>query len=99
MQLTLELKLQGFLLTLNMHIMKYVYESPDNGRTVYKREPGSPDRVVVKDETEQEHDATNRWTAWRDILRAAKHNPALSEALDRAQIIYELSRQDQIDKG
>jgi hypothetical protein len=54
---------------------------------------------MVKDETEQERDDTNRWCAWRDILRAAKHNPALSEALDCAQIIYELSRQDQIDKG
>jgi hypothetical protein len=78
--------------------MKYVYESPDSGQTVYERVAGTLDRVVVKDGTEQEHDATNRWTAWRDILRAAKHNPALSEALDRAQIIYELSRQDSVDK-
>ena len=79
--------------------MKYVYESPDSGRTVYERVAGTLDRVVVKDETEQERDATNRWTAWRDILRAAKHNPALSDALDRAQIIYELSRQNPVDKG
>ena len=79
--------------------MKYVYESPDSGRTVYERVAGTLDRVVVKDETEQERDATNRWTAWRDILRAANYNPALSEALDRAQIIYELSRQNPVDKG
>jgi len=79
--------------------MKYVYESPDSGRTVYERVSGTLDRVVIKDETEQERDATNRWTAWRDILRAAKHNPALSEALDRAQIIYELSRQNPVDKS
>jgi hypothetical protein len=72
-----------------------IFESPNSGRTVYKREPGSPDRVVVNDETEQERDDTNRWVAWRDILRAAKTNPALHEALDRAQIIYELSRYDQ----
>ena len=71
-----------------------IFESPDSGRTVYKRVAGTLDRIAVKDETEQERDATNRWTAWRDILRAAKHNPALSEALDRAQIIYELSRND-----
>lgn len=78
--------------------MKYVYESPNSGQTVYERVAGTLDRVVVKDDTEQDRDATNRWTAWRDILRAAKHNPALSEALDRAQIIYELSRQNQVDK-
>ena len=79
--------------------MKYVYESPDSGRTVYERVSGTLDRIMIKDETEQERDATNRWTAWRDILRAAKHNPALSEALDRAQIIYELSRQNPVDKS
>ena len=71
-----------------------IFESPDSGRTVYKRIAGTLDRVAVKDETEQERDDTNRWCAWRDILRAARHNPALSEALDRAQIIYELSRDD-----
>jgi len=71
-----------------------IFESPDSGRTVYKRVAGTLDRVAVKDETDQERDDTNRWCAWRDILRAARHNPALSEALDRAQIIYELSRND-----
>lgn len=71
-----------------------IFESPDSGRTVYERVAGTLDRIAVKDETEQERDDTNRWTAWRDILRAAKHNPVLSEALDRAQIIYELSRND-----
>ena len=76
-----------------------IFESPDSGRTVYERVAGTLDRVAVKDETEQERDDTNRWTAWRDILRAAKNNPALSEALDRAQIIYELSRQNPVDKG
>ena len=75
-----------------------IFESPDSGQTVYERVAGTLDRVVVKDDTEQDRDATNRWTAWRDILRAAKHNSALSEALDRAQIIYELSRQNQVDK-
>ena len=75
-----------------------IFESPDSGQPVYERVAGTLDRVVVRDETEQERDATNRWTAWRDILRAAKHNPALSEAIDRAQIIYELSRQNPVDK-
>ena len=93
MQLTLDL-FQGFLLALNMYIMKYVYESPDNGRTVYKREPGSPDRVLVKDETEQEREDTNRWIMWRDVLTAAKTNPELKEALDRARLLYELTRRE-----
>jgi hypothetical protein len=76
-----------------------IFESPDSGQTVYERVAGTLDRISIKNETEQERDDTNRWTAWRDILRAAKHNPALSEALDRAQIIYELSRQNPVDKN
>ena len=77
-----------------MHIMKFIYESPDGGKTVYKREPGSPDRVVIKDDTEQEREDTNRWIMWRDILRAAKTNPELTEALDRARVLYELTRRE-----
>lgn len=30
-----------------------------------------------------------------DMVRAAEHTPALQEALDRAKVIYELSRQEQ----
>jgi len=32
---------------------------------------------------------------WGDIRRAAKTNPLLQEALDRAKIIYELSKKDE----
>jgi hypothetical protein len=36
----------------------------------------------------------DQWLMWRDILTASKNNPALKEALDRAQIIYELYRNE-----
>jgi hypothetical protein len=29
---------------------KYIYESPDKGKTVYRREFGKPERELVKDD-------------------------------------------------
>jgi hypothetical protein len=49
---------------------------------------------LVKDETEQEREDTNRWIMWRDVLTAAKTNPELKEALDRARLLYELTRRE-----
>ena len=70
-----------------------IFESPDGGRTVFARPPHVVDRVdvTVNPETQE---LNNLWFQWRDILTAAKTNPALKEALDRAQVIYELSRHD-----
>ena len=70
-----------------------IFESPDGGRTVFARPPHIVDRVDVTvnpDTMELNH----LWFQWRDILTAAKTNPALREALDRAQVIYELSRNE-----
>jgi len=74
--------------------MTYIYESPNSGKTVYRRKLGTDQKELVKDETGTEIEVTNQWIMWRDILRSAKTNPALKEALDRAQIIYELSRRE-----
>lgn len=70
-----------------------IFESPDGGKTVFARPPHIADRidVTVNPETME---LNNLWFQWRDILTAAKTNPALKEALDRAQVIYELSRHD-----
>jgi hypothetical protein len=72
----------------------YIYESPDGGETVYARESGSTERRMigqslkaaglVKD-LEQDR-------LWGNIRRAAETNPALQDALDRAVVIYQLSK-------
>ena len=33
--------------------MTYIYESPDKGKTVYKREFNTSDKILVKDSTQQ----------------------------------------------
>jgi hypothetical protein len=68
-----------------------IFESPDGGKTVFARPPHIVDRIEV---TQESLELNHLWFQWRDILTAAKHNPSLKEALDRAQIIYELSRND-----
>jgi hypothetical protein len=71
-----------------------IFESPDGGKTVFARPPHTVNKVDVTAVTPEDQELNNLWFAWRDILTASKDNPALREALDRAQIIYELSRRD-----
>jgi hypothetical protein len=71
-----------------------IFESPDGGRTVFSRLPHTVERVDVTAITPESQELNHLWFQWRDILTAAKHNTALKEALDRAQVIYELSRND-----
>jgi len=77
----------------------YIYERVDN--VVYARESGSLDREAIgwnhDPRTEDgrpliSHIQDNK--LWGEIRRAAKTNPLLQEALDRAKIIYELSKKD-----
>jgi hypothetical protein len=68
-----------------------IFESPDKGKTVYSRLVNTLQRQPVDIE---QASLNNLWIAWRDILQASRTNLALREALDRAYIIYELSRHD-----
>ena len=76
--------------------MTYIFESPDGGDTIYRREMGKTDRILhhVSPKKKQLQQAQDRWIMWQDILQASKTNPALQTALDQAQVIYELSRHD-----
>jgi hypothetical protein len=68
-----------------------IFESPDGGKTVFARPPHIVDKIQITPESQE---LNHLWFQWRDILTAAKHNLALKEALDQAQVIYELSRHD-----
>lgn len=71
-----------------------VYESPDGGRTVYKRSSGSVERVLHKlDPTlEAEILRERQRNMWMDMFETAERTPALQEAIDRAIMLYELSK-------
>ena len=81
----------------------YIYER--NGEEVYAREFGETDRKLIGYRYEMESKPDPRTDdgrpliehlredkLWGNIRREAKTNPTLQEALDRAIIIYELSK-------
>jgi hypothetical protein len=70
--------------------MPLIYESPNNGSTVYGRELGHTDRHLVKGNPT---DPYEHLYLWHDIVHAAKDNPALREVLDQAIMIYKLSKE------
>lgn len=71
-----------------------IFESPDGGKTVFARPPHTVERVDVTAVTPEGQELNHLWFQWRDILTASRTNPAIKEALDRAQVIYELSRRE-----
>ncbi len=76
--------------------MTYIYESPDGGHTVFRREIGSKEKTLHHvDSAIQDYVSTvQEIELWKNIRAAAKTNPALQSAMDRVRIIYELSRND-----
>jgi len=75
---------------------KIIYESPDNGDTVYARYAGESERWMVGQSTKAKDriDLIKEDKLWGEIRRAARSNQVLQDALDRVKILYELSRGD-----
>jgi hypothetical protein len=83
-----------------MHVKKItevtIYESPDGGKTVYSRTNGSTMRELhsISAEMESEIERVRRQDSWMAILKMSERSPALQEAVDRAIVLYELSKTD-----
>jgi len=73
---------------------KIIYESPDSGDTVYARYAGETERWMVGQSTQAKDriDLIKEDKLWGEIRRAAKSNKLLQEALDRAIMIFHLSK-------
>jgi hypothetical protein len=73
----------------------YVYERA-NGVT-YARKLGDPpdQRFEVGRDYNTLRDLVQEDQLWHNIRQAAEHIPALQEALNRAKVIYELSKRDE----
>mgnify|MGYP003335946546 FL=1 len=74
----------------------YIYERA-NG-VIYAREEGADPttrQIVGYDDDYAVHNQRiDRWTKWRDVLSAADDNPELAELLDRALVLYNLSKKN-----
>lgn len=73
-----------------------IYESPDNGGTIYGRYAGTNERWVVgySEDAKDRLESIREDKLWGEIRRAAKSNEVLQSALDRVKILYELSKKD-----
>ena len=71
----------------------YIYEKA-NGVT-YAREFGKIERTVIGIDVDAQAsvDDIREKYLWDQILKAAKKNPALQDALERVIVVYELSKQ------
>ena len=72
-----------------------IFESPDGGRTVYARNPGSKERNLHWQDpnVQQELKELEQQKRWVDIFQARKDNPELDHFCEQIEILYELGRQ------
>ena len=70
-----------------------VYESPDGGKTIYEREIGSTERVMIREDTVK-RDQVREQQLWHEIRIAAKTNVALADILKQAEMVYALIKEE-----
>ena len=73
-----------------------IFETPDNGKTIYARVRGSSDRILMQtsnpiEELEQAKKLRDRLL---DIAILSKSVPALKEQLDKLETIYFLVKNE-----
>ena len=71
-----------------------IFESPDGGRTVYARKPGTIERKLYSQDPtlQQELKDLENSKRWVEILQARKDDPELDHLCEQVEILYELSR-------
>ena len=71
----------------------YIFESPDHGKTVYRRKFGEKDRTLhlIDDSVTETLDELKNVKLLSEIYRASKTNKVLRDTLERAIMIYHLT--------
>jgi hypothetical protein len=72
-----------------------VFESPDGGRTVYARRPGSDKRELHWQDPnlQQEIRELESQKRWVDIFQARRDNVELNDLCEKVELLYELKRE------
>ena len=73
---------------------EYIYESPDLGATVYRREPGTIERELIG-RTEKNNLFT--YAAFKEIRELSESNTSIKKALDNLLLIYYTVKDDRKD--
>jgi hypothetical protein len=71
-----------------------VFESPDGGRTVYARSPGTSKRELhwQDPKLQQELKELENSKRWVEIFQARRADPELDRLCEQVEILYELKR-------
>ena len=67
---------------------KYIYESPDNGHTVYAREQGSNEKILIGQSYYGLEQVEQR--VWNDIYKNRHLNSTLQSQVEQCIITYKL---------
>jgi hypothetical protein len=75
----------------------YIYESPDGGKTVYRRTSGNLNKEIIKtpDPWNEPIDML-QYVKWSEILKHAKNDNYLKDLLDRAEVYHRLKYESKI---
>ncbi len=70
----------------------YIYESPDGGETVYRRQHGSQNKELhyVSDKRKKLDQELQHAKIWGNIHRSATADPVLKQMLDQIEVYYTL---------
>ncbi len=73
-----------------------IFESPDGGRTVYARRPGSKDRELHWQDPNLQRELAEleQQKRWVDIFQARRDHAELDRLCEQVEIMYELSRKN-----
>lgn len=67
----------------------YIYESPDGGKTIYRRKIGETSRLLIKKQPE------DYFPPMSSIVHKSKTNTSLKKALDNLMLIYYTVKNDE----
>lgn len=70
----------------------YIYESPDGGKTIYRRRRNAmaDTREIIQETMESHHVRLKKQALWTNILQQALTDSELKDLLDRAEVYYKL---------
>jgi disulfide oxidoreductase YuzD len=73
-----------------------IFESPDGGRTVYARRPGSKEKTLhwQDPDVQRELEELEQQKRWVDIFQARHTNPELDHLCEQVEMFYELGRKN-----
>lgn len=72
----------------------YIFESPDGGKTIYRRTHGNAHRELwyESDEIVTTRDELRDTQLWHEIRQAARDNPELAHMLEQIKMYWLLRR-------